>query len=82
MMSISTSLRRYVVHALHSTRYYILTKLVLQTIVIAAVMAADFFNGLNTHVWTWWVFFAVALGIVLVWGYTVSTLFPIDSASS
>ncbi|KAI0748707.1 phospholipid-translocating P-type ATPase [Daedaleopsis nitida] len=38
--------------------------------VIAAVLAADFFNGLNTHVWTGWVFFAVALGIVLVWGYT------------
>ena len=39
---------------------------------IAAVMAADLYNGLNTHVWTGWIFFAVALGIVLVWAYTVS----------
>ena len=35
-------------------------------------MAADLFNGLNTHVWTGWIFFAVFLGIVLVWAYTVS----------
>ncbi|KAI1791774.1 hypothetical protein LXA43DRAFT_888661, partial [Ganoderma leucocontextum] len=40
------------------------------TMVIAAVMAADLFNGLNTHVWTGWIFFAVLLGIVLVWAYT------------
>lgn len=38
---------------------------------VAAVTAANLFNGLNTAVWTGWVFFAVALGIVLVWGYTV-----------
>ena len=35
-------------------------------------MTVDLFNGLNTHVWTGWVFFALALGIVLIWGYTVS----------
>ena len=35
-------------------------------------MAADLFNGLNTHAWTGWIFFAVLLGIVLVWAYTVS----------
>ncbi|TBU65246.1 phospholipid-translocating P-type ATPase [Dichomitus squalens] len=40
------------------------------TLAIAAVMAADLFNGLNTHVWTGWIFFAVALGIVLIWAYT------------
>ncbi|KAH9900868.1 phospholipid-translocating P-type ATPase [Cubamyces lactineus] len=39
-------------------------------IAISAVMAANLFNGLNTHVWTGWIFFAVALGIVLVWAYT------------
>lgn len=38
---------------------------------ISAVMVACFFNGLNTHVWTGWVFFAVAIGIVLIWIYTV-----------
>ncbi|KAL1937625.1 hypothetical protein VTO73DRAFT_13011 [Trametes versicolor] len=40
------------------------------SIAISAVMAANLFNGLNTHVWTGWIFFAVALGIVLVWAFT------------
>ena len=40
--------------------------------VIAAVLTANLFNGLNTNVWTGWVFFAVALGNVLLWIYTVS----------
>lgn len=39
---------------------------------IAAVMTASFFNGLNTNVWTVWVFLAVAIGMLLVWVYTVS----------
>ena len=42
--------------------------------VIAAVLTANLFNGLNTNVWTGWVFFAVALGNVLLWIYTVSKL--------
>ncbi|TFK54630.1 phospholipid-translocating ATPase [Heliocybe sulcata] len=37
---------------------------------VAAVMAANLFNGMNTGVWTGWVFFAVSIGIVLVWAYT------------
>ncbi|CAK5277213.1 unnamed protein product [Mycena citricolor] len=40
------------------------------TMAIAAAMVANLFNGLNTNVWTGWVFFAVLLGIVLIWGYT------------
>ncbi|PFH51681.1 hypothetical protein AMATHDRAFT_141942 [Amanita thiersii Skay4041] len=40
------------------------------TIVFATVIAANLFNGLNTNVWTVWVFFAVSLGIVLLWVYT------------
>ncbi|KAJ7171938.1 phospholipid-translocating ATPase [Mycena filopes] len=40
------------------------------TMVIAAVLCVNLFNGLNCNVWTWWVFFAVSLGIVLVWVYT------------
>ncbi|KAH9928461.1 phospholipid-translocating P-type ATPase [Epithele typhae] len=40
------------------------------TMVIGAVMTACLFNGLNTHVWTAWIFFAVSFGIVLVWAYT------------
>jgi phospholipid-translocating ATPase len=46
--------------------------------VLSAVLTADLFVGLNTHVWTWWVFFAVALGIVLValWTAIYSAISP------
>jgi len=37
---------------------------------IAAVTIANCFNGLNTNVWTAWVFFAVFIGTVLIWVYT------------
>ncbi|KAJ7264906.1 phospholipid-translocating ATPase [Mycena haematopus] len=40
------------------------------TMAVAAVLTANLYNGLNTNVWTGWVFFAVFLGIVLVWVYT------------
>lgn len=40
--------------------------------VISAVFVANCFNGLQTNVWTGWVFFAVALGNVLILLYTVS----------
>jgi phospholipid-translocating ATPase len=40
--------------------------------VFAAVFAANFFNGLNTSAWTGWVFFAVFIGDVLLWVYTVN----------
>ena len=43
----------------------------IQTMVFAAVFAANFFNGLNTSAWTGWVFFSVFLGDVLVLAYTV-----------
>lgn len=39
--------------------------------VFGAVFVANAYNGLNTNVWTGWVFFAIALGIVLLWLYTV-----------
>jgi hypothetical protein len=39
--------------------------------VVAAVTTANLFNGLNTHAWTGWVWFAVLIGIILVWAYTV-----------
>jgi len=39
-------------------------------IAISAVMTANFYNGLNTNVWTGWVFFAVFIGTVLLWIYT------------
>jgi len=40
------------------------------TMAISAVMVACLYNGLNTSVWTAWVFFAVFIGIILVWIYT------------
>ncbi|CAG7855112.1 Phospholipid-transporting ATPase DNF1; AltName: Full=Flippase DNF1 [Serendipita indica DSM 11827] len=48
------------------------------TMVLATVMIVNLFNGLNTHAWTGWVFFAVSFGIVLVWGFTAiySTIRP------
>jgi phospholipid-translocating ATPase len=45
------------------------------TMVISAAMAANLFNGLCTRVWTAWVFFAVSIGIILIWGYTVRLAF-------
>lgn len=39
--------------------------------VFSAVIVANLFNGLNTNVWTGWVFFAVSIGIILLWLYTV-----------
>ena len=43
--------------------------------VVIAVLVANLYNGLNTAAWTGWVFFAVFIGIILVWAYTVC-LFP------
>ena len=43
--------------------------------VISAVMCANAFNGLNTAAWTGWVVFAVTIGPILVWAYTVRALF-------
>ncbi|KAF8969603.1 hypothetical protein BDZ97DRAFT_1794193 [Flammula alnicola] len=40
------------------------------TMVFAAVLSANFFNGLNTSAWTGWVFFCIFIGDVLVWVYT------------
>lgn len=53
----------------------VLTKL--QTQVIAAAMAVNMFNGLNTAAWTGWVWFAVLVGIVLIWAYTA--IYPVIS---
>ncbi|KAK0496771.1 phospholipid-translocating ATPase [Armillaria luteobubalina] len=41
------------------------------TMVFSAVIVANLYNGLNTNVWTGWVFFAVFIGIILLWLYTV-----------
>jgi phospholipid-translocating ATPase len=39
--------------------------------VISAAIVSNLFNGLNTRVWTGWVFFSVFIGIILIWAYTV-----------
>jgi hypothetical protein len=41
--------------------------------VIGAVMVSNVFTGLYTESWNGWVWFAVALGPVLIWVYTVSS---------
>ncbi|KAI0256565.1 phospholipid-translocating P-type ATPase [Lactifluus subvellereus] len=40
------------------------------TMIISAAIVANLFNGLNTRVWTGWVFFSVFIGIILIWAYT------------
>lgn len=37
---------------------------------LAAVFAANFYNGLNTHSWNWWVLGGVLIGPVLITLYT------------
>jgi len=46
---------------------------VTQVMVIGAVMVSNVFTGLYTESWNGWVWFAVALGPVLIWVYTVSS---------
>ncbi len=43
--------------------------------VIGAVMVANAFTGLNTDAWTGWVWFAVVFGPILIWLFTVSSLY-------
>lgn len=39
---------------------------------ISAVMVANLYTGFNATAWTGWLFFAVFLGIVIIWIFTVS----------
>ncbi|KAK0474295.1 phospholipid-translocating ATPase [Armillaria luteobubalina] len=39
------------------------------TMVLSAVIVVNLFVGMNTNVWTGWVFFAVLIGTILVWLY-------------
>ena len=43
--------------------------------IISAAMCVNIYNGLNTAAWTGWVFFAVFIGIILIWAYTVCCSF-------
>lgn len=51
-----------------------LTLTVTQTMVIAAVMVVNAFHGICTSAWTAWVWFAVSIGVILIWIYTVPAL--------
>lgn len=42
-----------------------------QTMVIAAVIVVNAFHGISTSAWTGWVWFAVTIGVILIWVYTV-----------
>jgi Phospholipid-translocating P-type ATPase C-terminal len=42
------------------------------TMAISAAIASNLFNGLTIRFWTAWVFFAVFIGIILIFVYTVS----------
>ncbi|KAK0484215.1 hypothetical protein EDD18DRAFT_1429821 [Armillaria luteobubalina] len=42
------------------------------TMVLSAIIVVNLFIGMNTNVWTGWVFFAVLIGTILIWLYTFS----------
>ncbi|KAF8891341.1 hypothetical protein BD779DRAFT_1610652 [Infundibulicybe gibba] len=60
----------YMTPASRTDGYQIGTYEFSSTMVFAAVLCTNLFNGLNTNVWTGWVFFSVFIGIILVWIYT------------
>ncbi|KAJ3822147.1 phospholipid-translocating ATPase [Lentinula raphanica] len=37
---------------------------------VSGVLVADIFTGLSASAWTWWLVFAVFIGIVIVWAFT------------
>jgi len=39
---------------------------------ISAVMVANMFAGLSTTAWSGWIFFAVFIGIIIIWVFTVN----------
>ncbi|KAJ7498994.1 phospholipid-translocating ATPase [Mycena latifolia] len=40
------------------------------TMALSAVMVANMYTGLMTTAWTFWIFFALAFGFCVVWGFT------------
>ncbi|KAK0464027.1 phospholipid-translocating ATPase [Armillaria novae-zelandiae] len=40
------------------------------TMALSAVVTINLFIGMNTNVWTGWVFFAVLIGIIIIWLFT------------
>lgn len=42
---------------------------------IVSVMVSNIFTGFSATAWTAWLFFAVFIGIIIVWVYTVRALY-------
>nr|GAT54067.1 phospholipid-translocating ATPase [Mycena chlorophos] len=40
------------------------------TMALASIMVANLYTGLMTTAWTFWIFFALAFGICVAWGFT------------
>ncbi|KAJ7904440.1 phospholipid-translocating ATPase [Mycena olivaceomarginata] len=40
------------------------------TMALTSVMVANFYTGLMATAWTFWLFFALAFGLAVVWGFT------------
>lgn len=38
---------------------------------ISAVLVANIYTGFTATAWTWWIFFAVFVGIIVQWVFTV-----------
>ncbi|KIM48588.1 hypothetical protein M413DRAFT_437796 [Hebeloma cylindrosporum] len=41
------------------------------TMAISAVLVVNLFTGFTAAAWTWWIFFAVVIGIIVQWVFTV-----------
>lgn len=48
------------------------------TMVVAAVIAANLYNGLNTHAWNWFVLASVAIGpiLIVIWTAVYAAIKP------
>ncbi|KAJ7179920.1 phospholipid-translocating ATPase [Mycena crocata] len=40
------------------------------TMALAAVMVVNLYTGMTATAWTFWIFFAIAFGLAVVWGFT------------
>ncbi|KAG6835961.1 hypothetical protein H0H93_012827 [Arthromyces matolae] len=41
------------------------------TMALVSVMVANIFTGFNVNAWTWWIWFATFIGIIVVWVFTI-----------
>ena len=58
------------------------TNFIWQTMAISSVLVVDLYTGFTATVWTWWLAFAVAFGLVVQWAFTVcANPLPFDCVS-